>query len=270
MNADLAATALMALLATAAVGIDAPLWLRLPLGLAATLVAPGYALSMATLPRGRLDAIERSALAFSLSIGAVVVAAPLIDVLPGGLTEQAMVASLAALTLGATLVAWLRRPPPRATPDARSPATSAAPTGVGRPMAAAALVLVGIGVASFAIADGTRNASTEFYLVHGGPDAATSSGAPAPVLAGQTIEIDVGLTNAGAAQRYEVEVRGPTGLLEKLEPFDVAAGLTWTGRVRFHLDVPGDDVAVDIVLLRPPNAAPYRALRLVLDVIAPA
>jgi hypothetical protein len=196
----------------------------------------------------------------------------LINVLPGGLTEQAVVGSLAAVTLGATFLAWTRRPWPQDEGGVRTGelgSRSALTRTEWWRLAAAGTVLVAIGVASFAIGDGKAAASTEFFLIDGGPQPAGTGGPPAPVLAGRDQVIALGLTNAGPAQRYSVQVRGPSGLLAQIKPFDVAAGDTWTGSVQFHLDVAGDDVQVDIVLRRAPDPAPYRSLRLVLDVVDP-
>lgn len=271
-DVDLAVAAAVALVATLLAAVGAPLWLRLPLGLAAVLGAPGYALSMVAFPPGRVDAIERAALAFCLSIGAIVLVAPLVNLLPGGMTERTVVDSLAVLTLIATTGAWARRAAIRTTSGApaRVPLSTPQARAIGRRLAAGGIVLIAIGAASFAIRDGAPAAGTEFFLIGGGPAPIASDGAPAPVRVGQAVEVDLGLTNRGPAQAYRVAVLGPGGLLTELTPFMVAADASWTGRVGFRLDAPGEDVVVEIVLYRASSSTPFRTLRLRLDVVTPA
>ena len=98
---DLLIVIFASLIAAIGFAFGLPLWIRLPVGLLAALALPGYALGMAVFPPGRLDGVERAALSFSLSVGAMVLAAPIINLAPGGLTERAVVATISAITIGA-------------------------------------------------------------------------------------------------------------------------------------------------------------------------
>lgn len=86
---------------------------RVGLALPLLLVAPGYALMMACLPRASLGGAERGLFAVGLSLAACVVLGVALNMTEWGLARQSWVAALVATTAIATVVAWIRR---RSTP----------------------------------------------------------------------------------------------------------------------------------------------------------
>jgi len=79
------------------------------LGSILVLLAPGYALTAATFPRGVLETSERILLSLGLSMAVVIVEGFVLDKTPGGLQPVAWVIALSATTLAASGAAWFRR-----------------------------------------------------------------------------------------------------------------------------------------------------------------
>jgi uncharacterized membrane protein len=194
---DLVLVALGCLLAAAMAALAVPVPLRLPIGIVAALVLPGYSVSMAVFPPGDLDSIERSGLAFTLSLGVIVLVAPVLDVSPAGLNAGAVVGAVTAITLLATAVAWLRR---RNRPAGGLVSGISLPgrlslRGAFRPWMGAALGLVGVlfvALLANGVAAQSRNA-TEFFLL--GP-AGNPDGLPARVTSGTPTSITVGISKS--------------------------------------------------------------------------
>ncbi len=271
-NLDLLLVTLGSLLAVAMAVLELPVPLRLPVGIVAALVLPGYSLSMALFPPGELDAVERPALAFSLSLGVIVLAAPFLNLSPGGLNADAIVGAVSAITLFATAVAWWRRRgrpagghlPGIALPDRpRWHGAGGRWAGAGLGLVAVLfVVLLALGVAA------PPRTATEFFML--GPGG-TAEGLPARVASGRPTAITVGITNHdGSAQPYRIVVESGSARLAATGPISVGAGKTWTGNVDFTVPRPGNDQEVRILLFRATDAQPYRSLRLVVDAFAPA
>jgi uncharacterized membrane protein len=109
------------------------------------LVAPGYALSVALLPKAR-DGFERCLLALGLSICVLVMGGVILDLTPFGLTSRSWGISLAAFTLAACALAWRRRS--EATPEAAATAKRQEPPLPARPRRT--LTVSSLGVAAVA------------------------------------------------------------------------------------------------------------------------
>jgi len=268
---DLVAVALACLIGIAAVSFASPLAVRLPVGVVASLVLPGYALSTALFLPGELDRLERAALAFSLSLGLVVVAAPVLDRLPGGLRPEALVAFVSSITLSSIVVAWWRRRRSRRLSTGRRVA-SGRPRGDLRwkPAAWAGIAVGVVAIASVAFlardVGSGAHAATEFFLL--GPDG-TVDHVPAHVLVGKPTTITVGISNHdGSVQAYQVVVESGSERLATAGPITVGSGQTWTGDLGFTVRTPGVDQVVRISLLRRPDAQPFRSLSLQIDASA--
>ena len=216
-NFDLLLVTLGCLLAMAMAVLELPVLLRLPVGIVAALVLPGYSVSMALFPPGELDALERSALTFSLSFGIIVFVAPFLNLSPGGLTADSIVGAVSAVTLFATAVAWWRRRGRRAAgpPSGTTPLGPSRWRGVGGRWAGVAVglvVVLVVALLALGIAAPSRTA-TEFFVL--GPDG-TAAGLPARVASGTPTTITVGISNHdGSAQPYrivvEIWVEAPRG-----------------------------------------------------------
>jgi uncharacterized membrane protein len=266
---DLWLIALGSLVAALLVFLDAPWPVRLPVGLVAVLVLPGYALSLAAFRRGDLDVVERGALSFSLSLALVIALAPIIDRLPGGLGPNSLVVDLSATTLVVTGLAWLRRR--QLGPETPGQAHAERPRWQG-PGRWAALGVGAIALASLAVLAAILMApparATEFFVV--GPDGSAAT-LPSTVDTGAPVSIIVGITSHEVAeQSFRVVVQSVTARLADAGPVTVASGATWTGLVRFSLEQSGDDQEIRILLFRADEPTPFRSLRIALDGVEPA
>jgi uncharacterized membrane protein len=271
---DLLLVILASLLAAIGFTFDLPIWIRLPLGLLATLALPGYALGMAVFPPGRLDGVERSALSFSLSVGAIVLVAPIINLAPGGLTERAVVAGISAITAGGAAVAWWRRRD-IGTSAADDTGTVEGTARLSRDEVRRRFILLVAGLAVIGAASTlTRGAgseqptATEFYFL---PAARSSAGVLERVVLGTPTAISLGITNHDSTeQTYRIVVRSPAERLSSRGPIVLAPEETWSGQLAFTLTEPGSAVEIQVLLYRDSEPQPHRSLRLIIDAVAPS
>jgi uncharacterized membrane protein len=270
---DLLLVVLGTLLAAIGFAFDLPVWVRLPIGLLATLSLPGYALGMAVFPPGRLDGVERTALSFSLSVGAIVAAAPIMNLAPEGLTERTVVASISAITIGGVAVAWWRRREVGApSTNEREDVDQVSRLNKDDVGQRVALIVVGLAVIAVAStlsrgAGGEQPTATEFFLLRA---PGTSEGILERVVVGVPSAIPLGITNHDpTGQTYRIVVRSPTERVGSRGPIVVAPGATWSGRVDFTLAKPARAVELQVLLYRETQRDPYRSLRLIVDAVAP-
>jgi uncharacterized membrane protein len=266
---DLVIVTVVAILALALVALDLPVALRLPIGLAMTLVLPGYAISLAFFPSGELRGVERAGLAFSLSLGVAVVGAPLLDALPWGMAPASLIAWVTIATLVATAAAWWRR---RRFLAAVQAATDSSVPDLARPrvarrhLLAAGLGMLALSAVAF-LANGfapPQPMSTEFFIV--APNGPASS--PQHVTAGVPTSIGLGITNRDSLSRqFRVVVQSGSMQLVAEGPITVEPGGTWIGSAEVALPVPGDDQVIRFFLYEGASAEVFRSLSLELDVI---
>lgn len=267
---DLVIVAAGCVLALGMAILQVPVPLRLLVGIAAALILPGYAISMALFPPGELDGVERSAVAFSLSLGVIVVMAPILNLTPGGLTAGVVTEAVTAVTLLATAAAFWRRrrlPAPNDAPAGSSPAR--VPTWVfDRRWAAVMFGL--IAVVLVALLSGRLAAPpavTEFFVL--GPRG-TAEGLPTRVAAGAATTIMVGISNKETSvQNYTVVVESASARLATAGPVAVESGTTSTSTIEFTVPAPGNGQEIRILLFKGSGTEPYRSLRLVIDAFAP-
>jgi uncharacterized membrane protein len=252
------------------------LWLRLPLGVLALLVLPGYALALALYPRFRdLDGAERFGMAVGLSLAQGPLLALALDRSPWGLSPQAIVQSFTLLTWF-----WCAAAVVRLLTTAREDLFTARWWGF-RSMATTTrlerLALLG-GLALLAVVGVSLRALlvqppvpplTEFYML--GPTGLAQDYPRASTI-GQPVTVTLGVHNLeGRPMEYHVLARHDDTDLADTAPFRVADGETWTGPLAFPLDEYGFGQRIDILLLRAGDdaAVPYRQLTLVVDVAQP-
>ena len=109
-SSDLVLVSVIAGLAglSAAIGLTGPVWQPV-LGLCLVLFAPGYALAAALFPPQTLGVPERLLFTVALSLVSAILGSLVLFVLKVELRPAAWALLLAAITLGASLVAWRRR-----------------------------------------------------------------------------------------------------------------------------------------------------------------
>ena len=251
-------------LAVLGVTLVTPAWqspVRVVLGLAFVLVAPGYALTAALFPtKDDLLAAERLALCLGLSVAVVPLLGLVLNYTPWGIRLVPVTLTLALFVGLMTGLALLRRravaPEQRFGLTLAHPQTKAALWG----SLAAATALTGV----IAAAQHLRPAETftEFYLL--GPGG-TLGDLPTELTAGETAELTLGVRNhEGKAVSYRVRTPQQTLTLPPLE-----AGERWQGAVPIKLPESAGETRLEFDLFRGdtlPGAAresePYRSLHL--------
>lgn len=247
---------------------------RVPLGLATVLFAPGYALVAALFPRhGQLDGVARAGLSFGLSVAVVPLLAWVVNALPWGLRPWPTAISLMLWLAFWASIALVRR--------ARLPADVAdmAPEidivgwwgGLARPMrlryllGSVAIVLVLASGAYALVAPDPSARLTEFYAL-GAEGLAESY--PREVAPGQSMQVQLGIVNReGILGRYRVEARSAGQVLAQAGPIELADGGSWQAPLSYALPQAGADQQVDILLFRDGALDPYRQLRLWVNVV---
>ncbi len=266
---DLLLVVVIMAIAVVAAFVGVPATIRLPIALPAAILLPGYAIGAALFPPGELDAAERAALSFGLSLALIVVAAPVINLTVPGLTAPLVVTVVAAVTGGSAGVAWLRR---RRHPGSRVPRPRTA-----RPLAARPVIRRStIGVAVVAITLGAYlvlrvtsppTEATELSLI--GPDGAIAS-VPATAVVGKPVELTVRIaSHEPGAQAYRIVVSSDGRRVAGRDGIVVDDGASQDETIRFGLSTAGQGQVVRVELYRGEEAAPYRALSLVFDVVNP-
>ncbi|KAB8139839.1 DUF1616 domain-containing protein [Chloroflexia bacterium SDU3-3] len=257
--ADLLGLLALALLAPALVLLPIPPLLRLPLGVALVLFAPGYALQALLFARGSLDGVARAALSVGLSIALVPLLALLLNALPWGIRPLPITLALAATVGLLALAALVRRarwpvqvataPAPRRWPLALAASTAA--------VALASALLIWLTAAPPA-------APTEFYAL-GSQSMAESY--PREAVVGEPVALTLGIASHEPQQAsYRVAVRSAGAELLRTQPITLAPGAVAEQQMQFALPQAGDDQVVEIVLLADGQDEPYRRLQLILNV----
>lgn len=269
MHGDLLLAVAVAVAALCLLPMSLPL-VRVPLGLALVLWAPGYAVGAALFARrSDLNRVVRMAFSIGLSVATLPLLALLVDRSPWGLRPWPMMLALAMWVTVWCGVALLRR---WALGTAAYGAAFPQPRLVRQPVSLrrAALIgtlCVGIGAGSLlmgrAFNTGTPQATELFVLGANG----LLVDYPREAVAGKSITVPLGVTNHdGGAATYRVEVRAGDAVLHASAPITIRNGATWQAPLRFAVPRAGDDQAIDVLLLRDGTTTPYRSLRLWLDV----
>ena len=254
-DADLGIVLVASLLAAAAAVLELPADIRLPLGLAAVLILPGYAISSAIFASRDLEPVEQLALSFCLSLALAILIAPLLDLTAAGLTSLALVTTVTAITIAASAIAWGRRTADRKAGRTAGVSTQAhlhprAGRWAGVALAAGALLVAGV----VAVTVASPPASTEFSLLE---PASGRIAADAP----QTLTI--GITNGEAtATTYRVVAMAGDATVGETGPLALDVDEAWTGPLTISERAPGDDRPIEVHLYREADATPYRSLRL--------
>lgn len=256
--------------------------LRMPVGLALALFAPGYALTLAAFPRyDDLDGVIRAALSFGLSAAVMPVLALVLDKLRWGIHSWPIAIGLATwIVLCCGVALWRRW-----NLAAGAPQTPMAPrlnwSGGWQTLRrfprsstiAAVLVLAGMGILGARVLLQAPAAHlTEFYIL--GADGLAEN-YPRVAIGREALSVPMTIVNRErAARTYRVEawVVEPWNpdrrvLVAQAGPFTLPAGEYHTWPMAWRMTRPGADQQVEFLLFVEGHDQPYRTLRLWVDVI---
>jgi uncharacterized membrane protein len=270
---------LLPLVAAGVQGVPAPLpMLRLFLGLAYVLLAPGYSLQAALFPReDDLDAPERLALSFGLSVAIIAPLALVLDALPWGIRLWPIFVGEALVIAACAAVALYRR---SRLPECDRPQfilqvrpgqwwaeQDATQRRIYR-LLWVALLLFSLGAAAIILTPKPGQQVTEFYLL--GPEGLAQD-YPRSAVAGQTVSVTVGIANhEGVSATYRVDVRDASGKIGEVGPVALQAEEVEEAIVAFAPRETGEDVKVEFFLYRDDGTEAYRSLHLWMEVTAEA
>jgi uncharacterized membrane protein len=264
---DLALVIVVSIVAFASVGF--PLAFRIPVGILALLLCPGYALVATLFPdRQYLDFAERIGASIAASFAVIVLESLVLDRAGIGLTLPAIRMTVAATTCAMALVALFRR---RGVVWVKGDARPAAGARAKALRFAQAIVVVEVLVAALAyalaIAD-AGSAPTELYLLGSTNRLADY---PRQVVVGQPFAVRLGVRqDTGASGRYTLLVRAGGDPLKTVGPIALKPGETWESEEDLSLQQVGDDQELTVVLSRDGSEQPFRTVRLWVDVRAGA
>lgn len=255
---------------------------RLVLGLAFVLYAPGYCLTAALFPRADdLDGIERNGLSLGLSVAWVPVLALQLDRLPWGLQLWPIfLGELATVLLFGAAAVWRRE---------RLPAGEAfAPDFAGRPgpwwrslptleqriylLCVGALVVAGLAAAWVFLVPSPNEFMTEFYIL--GREGLAED-YPRQAVAGETLSVTIGIVNRERNDMtYRVEVWAVDPWTGRREMVNATGTATFSPgdrarqAITWQMPWAGQDLMTEFYLFAEGQGqdAPYRSLKLWLDV----
>lgn len=252
------------------------LLLRVPLGLAGVLLAPGYALTAAVFAgHDDIDLPARAALSFGLSAALIPLLALLLDALPWGIRPQPIAIGLAIWIVCCSGVALWRRGGLAAAGQAYlPPAVGGWRAEPARPitrLVVVALVALLIGAATLLL-PGPNAPPTEFYLLG---RAGLVEDYPREAAPDEELTVQMGIVNSErVARSYRVEVWAARPwapdqrtLVGQAGPIDIAQGQRDERMISWRMPTAGDDQQVEFLLFIGDDPAPYRQLRLWLDVV---
>ena len=247
--------------------------LRIVLGLSFLLFFPGYTLLAALFPRKEsLDAIQRIALSFGLSVAIVPMIGLILNYTPWGIRLYAVMVSVVTFIIITSAIALYRR---RTIPKEQRfephlhiklPQWNS----LGRLDRVLSIVLVlsivgAIGSLVYIVAIprvGERD--TEFYYVlrSGG----TEESYPLELVVGEEVMVTLGIVNQEHKETlYHVEVRIGGGIIQEINDISLPQGQKWGGTVTLVPRQVGEQKA-EFLLYNGEGNEPYRVLGFWLDV----
>jgi len=275
---DLAIATTCALLTVAIVLlVPAAELIRIGLGLPFVIFLPGYVLVAALYPRKNdLDAIERLALSFGLSIAIVPLIGLALNYSPWGIRLDPILAFVCLfIVIGAGAAVYRRQSIPPEEAFAidlswlRWPQIRLARAA---PAATAVLCLIGFGVALpfLVTSQGAPERFTEFYVL--GPSGKAED-YPQTLELGDGLTVILGVVNhEGDDAGYEIEARMDGEAADLIDSLKLKDGEQWEEPVTLIPDQAGDSQKVEFLLYKEQSDGlddAYRALHLWIDVEGP-
>ena len=273
---DLVLIAICSLLLVVAVALElSPVAVRVWLGLAFVLFFPGYSLVAALFPRrSDLNSAERLALSFALSLALVPLVGLLLNFSPWRVSLWPVLICVGLVIAACTFAAAVQRlvlPPGEAfLADIR---LGFGPLRPGRVLFATSALIVASLVALAAavyleFSAGRQDEEfTEFYLLGSG---GKLEDYPRSVSAGEEASVVIGLTNReGRSATYRIDSATDDASATLLS-LSLADGERKEFSLGIRLTKPGERQRMDFLLFKDGDAAPYRSLRMFVDVTGPS
>ncbi|MCL0049369.1 DUF1616 domain-containing protein [Dehalococcoidia bacterium] len=229
--------------------------LRIILGLPFILFFPGYTLIAALFPKkSGLDAIERVALSFGLSIAVVPLIGLVLNYTPWGIRLYPILVSLTVFIAAMSAIAWYRRHGLPEQEKLNLILNLSLPRQESRLDRALSIVLIlaivgAIGTLGYVIASprvGER--FTEFYIL--GLEG-KAEGYPTELTVGEEGRVILGITNREhEIMGYEVKIKVDGVLQRRIGPVELEHEESWREQVGFVPQEPGEDQKVQFVLYK--------------------
>ncbi|MCL0029831.1 DUF1616 domain-containing protein [Dehalococcoidia bacterium] len=229
--------------------------LRIILGLPFILFFPGYTLIAALFPKkSGLDAIERVALSFGLSIAVVPLIGLVLNYTPWGIRLYPILVSLTVFIAAMSAIAWYRRHGLPEQEKLNLILNLSLPRQESRLDRALSIVLIlaivgAIGTLGYVIASprvGER--FTEFYIL--GLEG-KAEGYPTELTVGEEGRVILGITNREhEIMSYEVKIKVDGVLQRRIGPVELEHEESWREQVGFIPQEPGEDQKVQFVLYK--------------------
>ncbi|MCL0065076.1 DUF1616 domain-containing protein [Dehalococcoidia bacterium] len=229
--------------------------LRIILGLPFILFFPGYTLIAALFPKkSGLDAIERVALSFGLSIAVVPLIGLVLNYTPWGIRLYPILVSLTVFIAAMSAIAWYRRHGLPEQEKLNLILNLSLPRQESRLDRALSIVLIlaivgAIGTLGYVIASprvGER--FTEFYIL--GLEG-KAEGYPTELTVGEEGRVILGITNREhEIMGYEVKIKIDGVLQQRIGPVELEHEESWREQVGFVPQEPGEDQKVQFVLYK--------------------
>ena len=248
---------------------------RIALGLIFVLFIPGYTLTAALFPkRDSLDAVQRVALSFGLSIAVVPLIGLILNYTPWGISVNSILTSLLAFIIVTAGIAWFRRR--RLPPEQRFVVRFSFnwlrfwrfPNRLDRVLSGVLIVaiLAAIGMLVFvAISPTVEEKFTEFYILD---SEGKTENYPDVVISGEEAQVTIGIVNREKeVTDYIIKIYIEGQRVEEVGPLTLAHEERWEQLVSFAPIEVGDDQEVEFMLYKTGEAEACEILHFWIDVV---
>lgn len=245
--------------------------IRLVLGLPFLLFFPGYTLVAALFPEKTIDAIERVALAFGLSLAMVPLIGLVLNYTPWTIRLEPVLYSTSLFIFAMSIIAWVRR---KGLPQQRRfaiefqlklPGWSGTVWDKALSIALVLAVLGALGTLAYAVATpkvGER--FTEFYIL-GAEGKADNY--PKKLTLGVPASVILGIVNWEQEPAiYRVEIKINQEIVSGIDNISLNHEEKWEQEVSFAAISVGTNQKVELILYKAAKPEPYQKLHLWVDV----
>lgn len=246
--------------------------LRVVLALPFLLFFPGYTLMAALFPRReRMDAIDRIALSFGISIAIVPLIGLILNYSPWGIGLEPALYSVSSFILATSIIAWLRR---RRLPEPekfginfqlRLPGWDGSMRDKTLSVVLVFTILGALGILGYVIASPkTGEKFTEFRVLDTAGEVAHY---PQELSVGTAGNVILHIVNHEYQEvPYRIEIRSSGVIIKEVGPVKLQHEQKWEQKVGFTPISVGGNQKVEFVLFKVGDDEPYQSLHLWLNV----